>query len=48
MKRNFLRFVSVCVLLFASACPALAAESEVNVYSARHYEVDKVLYDNFT
>ena len=34
------------ILLFASVC-AVAAE-EVNIYSARHYDTDLALYDQFT
>jgi iron(III) transport system substrate-binding protein len=31
-----------------SAVPSFAAEQEVNVYSARHYDTDMALYDRFT
>jgi iron(III) transport system substrate-binding protein len=50
MKNIFLhlRFLSVCALFLLFACPAFAAEPEVNIYSARHYEVDDTLYANFT
>jgi iron(III) transport system substrate-binding protein len=41
-----LRYASVSVLALAIAAPALA--SEVNVYSARHYDTDLVIYDAFT
>lgn len=45
MSRN--RVAAVLSLLSAMAAGgALAAE--VNVYSARHYDTDKALYDNFT
>jgi iron(III) transport system substrate-binding protein len=48
MKRNALRLISICVLLLICAGTSLAAEQEVNIYSARHYNVDEVLFDNFT
>src|SRR5215813_8540915 len=42
-----MRFVTFIFLLAALATPALAA-SEVNIYSARHYDSDQRLYDGFT
>ena len=30
------------------AVPALAQEPVLNLYSARHYQTDEALYDNFT
>lgn len=34
--------------LGAAAIPAHAADTELNVYSARHYQTDEALYGNFT
>src|SRR6187200_1990579 len=45
MQKSFLA-MAVAV---AFAAPALAAEEPVlNLYSARHYQTDEALYDNFT
>lgn len=41
-----LRFATASFLALATAAPALSAE--VNLYSARHYDTDLVLYDAFT
>lgn len=41
-----LRHASASLIALALAAPALA--SEVNVYSARHYDTDLMLYDAFT
>jgi iron(III) transport system substrate-binding protein len=41
-----LRFTTAAAALMATAMPALA--TEVNLYSARHYDTDLVLYDAFT
>ena len=41
-----LRLATVSALALSIAAPALA--SEVNVYSARHYDTDLALYDAFT
>jgi len=47
MHLTLLRY-ALCVLATAAA-PALAAEEPVlNLYSARHYQTDEVLYTNFT
>jgi iron(III) transport system substrate-binding protein len=48
VKKNSLRLLSACAAFLFLACPALAAEPEVNIYSARHYEVDDILFANFT
>ena len=48
MKRFALYLLSVCALSLMLVCPVFAAEPEVNVYSARRYEIDEVLYANFT
>ena len=43
------RAFAAFALLLAAALPALAAEEPVlNLYSARHYQTDEALYDNFT
>jgi len=45
MQKSFLA-MAVAV---AFAAPVLAAEEPVlNLYSARHYQTDEALYDNFT
>ncbi len=39
----------LCTLLFALSAPlAMAQPKELNLYSARHYQTDEALYDNFT
>ena len=47
---RFPRFAAAAVLVSAIAiAPARAAEEPVlNLYSARHYQTDEALYDNFT
>ncbi len=39
-----------CLTVIALACqaPALAADSVLNIYSARHYQTDEALYADFT
>ena len=36
------------LLLGAAAFHATAADTELNLYSARHYQTDEALYSNFT
>ena len=36
------------LLLGAAALQAAAADTELNLYSARHYQTDEALYSNFT
>jgi len=52
MCREYFRQISTCALLavaLAIAFPALAsAQGVVNIYSARHYDTDDVLYQEFT
>jgi iron(III) transport system substrate-binding protein len=44
-----LRFSAVVLsLAAATALPALAQDKVLNVYSARHYQTDEVMYDTFT
>ncbi|MBS4037537.1 MAG: Fe(3+) ABC transporter substrate-binding protein, partial [Hydrogenophaga sp.] len=44
-----LRFSAVAVALAAaSTLPALAQDKVLNIYSARHYQTDEVMYDTFT
>ena len=38
----------IAVAAFGAALPALAQEKVLNLYSARHYQTDEALYDNFT
>ena len=45
MSKNHL---TVLVLSLLSCLGAQAAESELNLYSARHYQTDEKLYENFT
>ena len=42
------RLLAVCTLLFATAGFAQTPERVLNLYSARHYQTDEALYDNFT
>ncbi len=47
--RSLLRIAGVVVLTSAMISPLLAADEPVlNLYSARHYQTDEALYDNFT
>ncbi len=48
MKNASCRLFGIFLLCLVSAFPAFAAEPEVNVYSARHYAVDEILFGNFT
>jgi iron(III) transport system substrate-binding protein len=49
MSNHFLRALCAPVLLLAVATSALAADEPVlNLYSARHYQTDEALYNNFT
>jgi len=44
-----LRFSAVALALATtSALPALAQDKVLNIYSARHYQTDEVMYDTFT
>ena len=46
------RFASALItalpLVMLAAAPAKAQDKELNLYSARHYQTDEALYDNFT
>lgn len=44
----FIRAAAAASLLAALGAAAAANAAEVNVYSARHYDTDKALYENFT
>ncbi len=47
--RNLSPTFLACALLVAVTAPARAADEPVlNLYSARHYQTDEALYDNFT
>ncbi len=47
--RTVARALAALLLLAAAAAPVRAAEEPVlNLYSARHYQTDEALYDNFT
>ena len=49
MSRPFAWFVlPALVALSLQAMPAQAQEKVLNLYSARHYQTDEALYDNFT
>ncbi len=50
MTRPVLRSLSACVLAVATLAgtAAQAQERVLNLYSARHYQTDEALYDNFT
>ena len=44
-----IRFSAIALsLAAATALPALAQDKVLNVYSARHYQTDEVMYDTFT
>ena len=44
-----LRLSAIALTLAASAAlPALAQDKVLNIYSARHYQTDEVMYDTFT
>ncbi len=47
MNRSSL-FALAGALLISTALPALAQESVLNLYTARHYQTDDALYANFT
>ncbi|WP_412479415.1 Fe(3+) ABC transporter substrate-binding protein [Azonexus sp. IMCC34839] len=40
--------IALALLLLASQSPVFAQEKVLNLYSARHYQTDERLYDNFT
>ena len=42
------RVTALCLAAAALAGPAQAQERVLNLYSARHYQTDEALYDNFT
>jgi iron(III) transport system substrate-binding protein len=48
-RRHLLAAAALTVLTSAAAtAPALAQSQELNVYSSRHYDIDKQLYEGFT
>ncbi len=59
MKKNFFLFITVLIIssLALSSCAGISnsndnnnsgsTKKEVNIYSARHYDVDKEIYENF-
>ncbi|AUN95074.1 Fe(3+) ABC transporter substrate-binding protein [Pseudazoarcus pumilus] len=47
MKKRTL-LVPLLAALGISAAPAMGADQELNIYSARHYQTDEQLYDEFT
>ena len=51
MSRSFLRPFRACVLLALATLAGTAAQAQervLNLYSARHYQTDEALYENFT
>ena len=51
MSRPFLRPFRACVLLALATLAGTAAQAQervLNLYSARHYQTDEALYENFT
>ena len=49
MSNHLIRALCACALPLTLAMPAWAAEVPVlNLYSARHYQTDEALYNNFT
>ena len=45
---NFRRSLALAAALAAGAVGASAQTGELNLYSARHYQTDEALYENFT
>ncbi len=48
LASTFTRLPIVAALALCTALPALAQEKVLNLYSARHYQTDEVMYDTFT
>ena len=48
LRRLTHRLLSVCALMAATLSQAQTQERVLNLYSARHYQTDEALYDNFT
>ena len=48
MVSRLTRLSSLTLLALAATAPAQAADPELNIYSARHYQTDEALYANFT
>ena len=46
--RSIFRFPLIATLALTAATAALAQEKVLNLYSARHYQTDEAMYDNFT
>jgi iron(III) transport system substrate-binding protein len=46
--RPSLRVVSIAFAALGAALPAAAEEKVLNLYSARHYQTDEALYNNFS
>ena len=46
--KNPLYWLATLASLATLATPTAAADSELNLYSARHYQTDEALYANFT
>jgi len=47
-RRHVLGAAALALLATAGAAPAWAQSKELNVYSSRHYDIDKQLYEGFT
>lgn len=45
---SFARLPILATLALGTALPALAQDKVLNLYSARHYQTDEVMYDTFT
>jgi iron(III) transport system substrate-binding protein len=45
---HFTRTLAAAIALTAAGLPAAAQQPTLNLYSARHYQTDEALYDNFT
>jgi iron(III) transport system substrate-binding protein len=48
MIKNYRKSIAALVAGVAASSFALAAETELNLYTARHYQTDEALYANFT
>ena len=49
LSRHLAQPLFCALVVLAASCPARAQDNKVlNLYSARHYQTDEALYDNFT
>lgn len=48
VKKQKIYMISICLFIGLLYQPSILASKEVNVYSARHYDTDMALYEEFT